>query len=364
MNARERNAKVREMLNSYYVLANDVSHTIDESAYSESMDYLFTTTAWGFREIVLVVVMAMKLDKNYRASKGFYDCKPRGIYETPIKEFLIEKNIPHRQSGPLNIAKAAKGLDKAWAAQRDPQAVAEKVLDIIDYLEDKPSTEKIDNVGVSLIRRLLNETQRVENLSVDLEPSEDPDKIFHLCYELITKTPDAGNTPQKISAFLLKNFHDSMGTGIVVTGEEDRASVTSTTSKKPGDVNEESADGEIYKVYEITVKSFGIPRIRDSYECVKAYNTANNSDIDEIIVVCRKQDCPNDLTNGGTGLYLGKYEYQNITYRYFDIFEWISTLLQRMTKLGRLHFYNDLNDYISDINTAETVKVLWRQLHS
>ena len=364
MKASERNALVIEMLEDLYTRANDESYTIDESGYADAMDYLFTTTAWGFREIILVVVIGMKLDENYRASTGLYDCEPRGIYEHPIKEFFIDKNIPHRQSGPLNIAKATKGLNEAWAAQRRPQEVADNVLTIINYLENKPTKKKTDDVGISLLRRLIRETQRVEELSVDLDPSEDPDWIFHLCHELIEKTPDAGNTPQKIAAFLLKSYHNSMKTGIVVTGEDDRASVTSTTSKKPGDVNEESPLGEIYKVYEITVKLFGLARIRDSYDCIVSYNNANNSEINEVLVVCRKQDCPPDIMSSSLGLYLGKYEYQNITYRYLEIYEWIAETLQRMTAEGRLAFYNDLNNYISDVNTAEAVKKLWKELHS
>ena len=105
----ERNQNVSNILNSLIAKAKDTTYTVDETSYKTSMDKLFTTDAWGFREIILVVVVGMKMDKAYKASTGLYDCNPRAIYEGPIKEFLIKNNIPHRKSGPLNIAKAAKG---------------------------------------------------------------------------------------------------------------------------------------------------------------------------------------------------------------------------------------------------------------
>ena len=102
----ERNERVRKILESLYKRAIATGVKIDESAYKDSLDKLFSTTAWGFREILLVVIIGMRLDRSFKASTGLYDCNPRAIYEGPIKEFLIEKEIPHRKSGPLNVAKA------------------------------------------------------------------------------------------------------------------------------------------------------------------------------------------------------------------------------------------------------------------
>ena len=58
----ERNEKVRQILDNLYNRAIDAGVEIDESAYKESLDKLFSTTAWGFREILLVVIIAMRLD--------------------------------------------------------------------------------------------------------------------------------------------------------------------------------------------------------------------------------------------------------------------------------------------------------------
>lgn len=358
----KRNASVNTILADIYSKAVDEKYIIDESEYKTSIDKLFKTSAWGFREILFVVVVGMKIDKTFRASTGLYDCNPRAIYEGPIKEFFIEKELPHRKSGPLNVAKATVGLDMTWAAQRRPLDVAEQVVTLVNYLEASESTDtRVTNMGVSLLRRLITCSETLSELSVEMEPSEDPDFLYFLCHELITKAPDAGNTPQKIAALLLQNYHTFFHTGINVTGSEDRASVTSTTSKKPGDINEECA-GAIYKVYEITVKPFDMARIRDSYDCIKIYNESHDTSIDEILVVCRKEDCPSDMISSTLSSYLGHLSYQNVTYRYLDIFEWIANLLQHMTPAGRKGFYLLLNSYIDELNTSATVKKLWNQL--
>ena len=131
----ERNERVRKILDSLYERAVDAGVEIDESAYRDSLEKLFSTTAWGFREILLVVIIGMRLDRAFKASTGLYDCNPRAIYEGPIKEFLIEKEIPHRKSGPLNVAKATVGLDMTWAAQRRPSDVAEEVVNLVNFME-------------------------------------------------------------------------------------------------------------------------------------------------------------------------------------------------------------------------------------
>ncbi len=362
----ERNEQIKNFLAELYNKAIDEECVVDESQYKEQLDELFTTSAWGFREILLVVIVGMKLDQNFTSSNALYDCNPRAIFGGPIKEFLIQKNIPHRKDGPLNIAKATVGLDLTWAAQRRPRAVAEQVVNLVEYLEDTSTdkTLKIENMGISLLRRLIAETKRIGELSVAIQETSDPVFLYDLCNELTTKAPDSGNTPQKIAAFLLKNYHKCIFSGVVVTGEEDRASVTSTTSKKPGDVNEESNDGTIYKVYEVTVKPFDIARIRDSYDCVSKYNEINETEIHEIVVICRTEDCPSEMELSNLHQYMGRYIYQDMVYYYCNIFEWYASMLQRMTDEGRCGFYFDLNNYINETNTSETVKRLWQQLHN
>lgn len=54
----------------------------------------------------------------------------------------------------------------------------------------------------------------------------------------------------------------------------------------------------------------------------------------------------------------------NIIYYYWNIYEWVCDILQRMTFGARSSFYEDFKTYISNINTAETVKKLWLKLHN
>ena len=362
----KRNTKVENYLEVLYEKANNDNYEIDESNYMGLLDTLFTTTTWGYREILLVVIVGIHLNDKYEASTDFYECSPRAIFEGPIKKFLISKGIPHRKSGPLNIAKATQALDSNWASRRGESDIANNVVKLVQYLEkdDNDITEKSSKIGVSLIRRLLNEKEEINKLSVNISPSEDPVLLYNFCYELITKSPDEGNTPQKIAFFLLESFHKSLDSGIKVTGGEDRASVTSTTSKKPGDVNEEFENGNIYKVYEITVKPFDLPRIIDSYDTIRLYNENNSQHIHEIIVICREEDSVDDLNKSDLKGYMGSYEHNDLIYYYWNIWEWIANLLQRMDSGGRMNFYSSLNDYINDFNTSASVKLLWKELHT
>lgn len=291
----ERNNLITQYLDSLYSKAIDDSYIVDESGYSERLDKLFVTQSFSYREVVLVSITGRWLNPNYSPYSSFYSCNPRAIYGGAIKQFLMKLGIPHTKDGVLNIAKAAPGLNENWAKQRRPSDVANAVVGIIKYIEKSKSDKTLDDLGVSLVRRLLNEAKKVEDLVVEIEPSSDPDFLYLLCEQLIQQVPDAGNTPQKIAALLLKSYHDSLDTGVVVTGSEDRASVTSTTSRKPGDINEESADGVIYKVYEITVKKFDEARIVDSCDSILKYNSANGANINEIVVICREKDCPDDM---------------------------------------------------------------------
>lgn len=332
--------------------------------YSNSLDALFSSTIWGYREILLVIFVAMKLDPTYRASVDFYKCKPRAIYEGPIKSFLLLKNLPHRKSGPLNIAKATEKLDGSWSSKRSEPDLANEVLKILAYLENTNRTPlDLDTFGTELLKRYKQVQMDLEELEIDYSPESDPHFLYDISRKLIEETPDAGNTPQRICGLLLKNFHSSINSNIEVTGYNDRASVTSTTSKKPGDINEESLSGSIYKVYEVTVKKFDQLRMQDSVDCISIYNTANKTEINEVIVLCRPVDCPAEMDVIGTNLCLGRSILNSITYYFWDIFEWIAMTLQHTTSDGRVTFYSELNEYISEVSTAKKVKELWKDIH-
>ena len=305
----------------------------------------------------------MLIDPELEASKNWYAFHPRGIYDKgPVKRFLMEHGIPHTKSGPLNITKAAN-INSAWAERRDSSDIANCVIDVVSYLESHNSISEIQEIGVSLIKKLLREAKRIQELSVEVKPSTDPDYISDLCIKLIDNVPDSGNTPQQIASKLLKYYHLSMHSEIRVTGGDDRASVTSTTSNKPGDVNEEWCN-RILKVYEITVKPFDEERIIDSYDCIEKFNQHSEQQIREVIVICRPKDCPNQIRTSGLSLYLGSIDHQNVRYYFWNIYEWVASMLQKMPDEGKEFFLRSLNCYINDANTSEAVKIEWRKLHN
>ncbi|MGG0755776.1 hypothetical protein [Brevibacillus laterosporus] len=357
----ERFIEVSQLLDQIVEKAKKKEYKVGPS-FSDDLNILFSTRNWGFREITLVIVVARLLNKDYKASEAFYECSPRSLYEQPIRKTLLSLNIPNRKSGPLNVAKATVGINDEWAGQRRPANVAAAVVRLVRWIESVSQIE-LEIFSVCLMDKFLSEAKRVESLAITLEPQTDPSFIYTLCNRLIQETPDAGNTPQRIFGLLLHAYHKTLGTGIVVTGYEDRASTTSTTSKKPGDVNEETEQGNILKIYEVTVKPFNHQRITESFETLKAYEEIYNTEINEVIVVCRKSDTPDDLVKTDLNGVLGKFIYQDVIYYFVDIYEWILHQLIKMPNNCKISFYKLLNEYVNHSNTSEEVKILWRDIH-
>jgi hypothetical protein len=358
----DRNTRVERLMRDALDRARRGDFSVSDETQAQ-IETLFETTTWGFREIMLVVVVGRLLDDGYRPGKALYDCNPRALYEGPMLGVLRVEGIPARKSGPLNIAKAAQGLSIEWAAQRRPKWVADEVVRLVKAIEGMDQTE-LEEFSAALHARFLKEASRVAALSVTAPPESDPQHLYEICVELINEVPDGGNTPQRIVGHLMEAYHTELQTGIVVTGHLDRASVTSTTSKKPGDINEEQADGTVLCVYEVTVKLFGGARMIDSYETVKRYSTGKALPIREVVVICRTSDVHPGIEpdNRISAIYLGKLEHQDLTYHFINIYEWIIAQLSRMPVDARLSFHQQLSEYIADANTSEAVKKHWADL--
>jgi hypothetical protein len=358
----DRNTRVERLMRDALGRARRGDFSVSDETQAQ-IETLFKTTTWGFREILLVVVVGRLLDDGYRPGKALYDCNPRALYEGPILGVLRAEGIPARKSGPLNIAKAARGLSREWAAQRRPKRVADEVVRLVEAIEGMDQTE-LEELSAALHARFLKEASQVAALSVTAPPESDPQHLYEMCANLIDEVPDGGNTPQRIVGHLMEAYHTELQTGIVVTGHLDRASVTSTTSKKPGDINEEQADGTVLCVYEVTVKLFGDSRMTDSYETVKRYSTGKASPIREVVVICRTSDVHPGIESDSriSSIYLGKLEHQDLTYHFINIYEWIISQLSRMPVDARLSFHQQLSEYIADPNTSEAVKKRWADL--
>lgn len=361
MSVDARKRKVTEIMNSLILNAKNKNFYLDP-IFEDDINNLFSTSVWGFREIVLVSGIATLLDSNFKASTNLYQCKPRAVFEECIRPILAEEGIPHRKSGPLNIAKAAQGLNAEWAAQRRPKKVALSVVKLVELMEGYAQKE-IENLMTFLLHQLLIEAVKVESLVLDLEPKEDPELLFNILVRLINETPDRGNTPQRIIGYLLDVYHKSLNTGIIVSGHEDSASTTNTTSKKPGDIQEVDKKGEIINIYEVTIKTFGQQRIDDSYASVVEYEKSSEKTIKDITVICKEENCPAEIDKSSTSGYLGKVKIENVEYFFIDIYEWIMLKLILMPPNVRLALHSTIDDYVSDYNTAEKVKILWKELN-
>ncbi len=111
------------------------------------------------------------------------------------------------------------------------------------------------------------------------------------------------------------------------------------------------------------MKPFDQHRIIESYDTLKQFEANTEIKVDEVTVICRKEDSLPEVKNTVGGIYLGKLQYQDITYQFVEIYSWIISQLARLTSDARVAFYMKLNDYISDPNTSEQVKLLWQALH-
>src|SRR5699024_3234002 len=161
-----------------------------------------------------------------------------------------------------------KSIDENWSEGKRPKEVAQAVVSLNKKIE-KMNINELENFLTILINRFAIEATRIDKLNLKIKPSENPILIFEICKQLINETPDGGNTPQRICGLALKNYLESIESKILIGNYEDSASVTNTTSKKPGDIIIESHMYEIKEIYEITCKPFDEQRLQDSYDSIK-----------------------------------------------------------------------------------------------
>jgi hypothetical protein len=316
----------------------------------------------GLREILLTVTVGRLLDCSYKTT-ALYDCNPRALFEGPIREVLDGHRIPRGKSGPLNMAKATKALDAAWAARRRPRDVALRVVQVAEAV-DSMSPGDLTGLGAAIAKLLLEEARRVDDLAVDLDPTEDPISLANMMAEMIIGVPDSGNTPQRIIGLLLDARERAKGSPVEVLGLNDRASVTSTTAKKLGDLALALPDGTVTAPMEVTVKPFNEPRAMEAAEAAHEYAEAAGMPVFEILVVCRPEDVHPDATRYSASSLMGLYAKDGIAFYFVNIFDWILGQLLEMPASARSEFHSQVNEYVADPSTRKAVKVIWRGLNS
>lgn len=361
LSAEVRNERIHSLLANLIKEAKKKKDIVYPSPFTEKeVEALFANHIWGHREITLTILLARLLDPTFKASEDFYSCHPRSIYEKPIRSLLRKNNIPHKKSGPLNVAKNSQKIDQIWAHNKRGDGMALVVAGLVKEIESVPPNV-LKKFTLAYVQRYLLEGKRVAKLKVVVKPNENPIFLYNLCRDLIINVPDGGATPQVVVGMLLDNFNISNNNGIRVTGHLDSVSTTNTTSKKPGDVVE-SMPNSSKRIYEITTKSFSSDRMIESYESVKDFDKANK--IAEVFVICRPEDLPPNLTKTSSISYLmGVTQHQDIHYYFIDIFGWMQEKLLFTAPEIRKKFYADLVTYINQTGTSEKVKKFFNGWH-
>lgn len=326
-----------------------------DSAEAES---LFQTSIWGHREIILTIIMARLLDSKFKASEDFYACNPRAIFEQPIRKALREYGIPHRKSGPLNVAKNSKKINRDWATDKHGGEIAMNVVKIVKKIESVSGAE-LKKFASAYIARYRQEAKRIKEMRIKLPPQENPIHISKLCVDLIDFVPDGGATPQIIVGLLMEAMNKDRKSSVVVSGHRDSVSTTNTTSKKPGDIIEKINDTSEL-IYEVTTKIFSDDRLIESHEAVMVYNPT----LKDVFVICRPQDVPKTLSSKGTSYIMATTQYRELAYYFINIYDYIQSAILFLTPSGRKLFYEEIITYVNNVNTAEKLKKYFKQWHS
>lgn len=302
--------------------------------------------------------MARLLDSKFKASENFYACNPRSIFEQPIRKAFREHGIPHRKSGPLNVAKNSKKINRDWATDKHGGEIAMNVVKIVKKIESV-SGDELKKFALAYVARYKQEAKRIKKMQVNLLPQENPIQIYKLCVDLIDSVPDGGATPQIIVGLLMESMNKDRKTPVIVLGHRDSVSTTNTTSKKPGDIVEKVSDAAEL-IYEITTKMFTSDRLIDSYESVMDYSKT----IKNVFVICRPQDVPETLSSREASYIMATTQYRELAYYFINIYDYIKSTIIFLTPNGRKFFYEELVVYVNNTNTAEKVKKYFKQWHS
>lgn len=358
MTTADRNKKIKQMLEEAALTRSPIEKLGEELI--NTTNEIFNSDVFGYREVIIVVVVAMLIDPKYKASKAFYDCNPRALYEGPIRDFFIFHAVPHRKSGPLNIAKATSRLDKSWAAQRRPLHIAEKVVEIVSRIE-KLSEKELNNYLQLLVSSFLQRASEVKEMLVEAPEIRNPFWLAKSFNRLISEVPDRGNTPQRVCGYLLESIHKSK-TEVIVLGADDSSSTTNTTSKKPGDILVVESN-EITHIIEITVKKFDSNRLHESSQSVFDYIDLGDLKLSTniITVISRLEDFHPEvemLRDKSMGI----LEHGQLKYIFIPINNWLSSMFASLTQIEIDDFIASWGEYVNNPNTDRKVKTLWKEL--
>jgi hypothetical protein len=323
------------------------------------LDEIFASKTLGFRELLATVLYARLLDPTFDPRVELYECNPRSLYELDICPVLEELGVPCGKSGPLNIAKATPALNQSWAGQRRPKSTADAVLVVIDDFMDMERDDLL-LLAADLGARFISEAVEVQASRNALHPNSSAVKLVAACRALIDFHTHGGAMPQTICGLLL-TVEFGYGPGApVVEGVFDSVSATNKTSNKVGDLSVETDDGEILRIYEVTVKGFGTQRIR---ECIHSLADFFDDEIPDgtiVLVLCRAEDVPDFARVDSSDSLIGEHEQSGVLFEFIDLYAWIAAKISELPLLQREAFFDALQDFINGPRINTTARVFWK----
>jgi hypothetical protein len=357
MNVSERNGLIDKLVRTRILAVR--GQKLDD-VRTQLFDELCNTGSSGFREVVLTCAVAWGVGIDFDPSIDFYQCNPRAIFENAIRPVLVQFKLPHKKSGPLNVAKNIKMLNKDWASGRRPQLAATAAVQVLERLikfrsTDSPQEFRNRTIIVLdvILMYLIAEAEALTALEVVPRTDMSLYCVHELLNQFIVYAADAGNTPQMIVGLVLNQLHLSDGLKLNFEG---RACETNLTAKKPADIWLEAPDNKILHLYEVTVKPIDQNRLEDSADSVIAHGRGFN----EVVWLCR---IPTDIEtlNLSKG---GIKEWKGVRFEFVDLSQWLLCVLELIGSGGRESLILALNAYVASPNVSKNTKEVWKRLNT
>jgi hypothetical protein len=352
-----RNANARSYVSARLNDAKSFSPSSSFFANHAKADKILTNLipikANGFRGVVLTVIVGMYLDAKFNPTANFYDCNPRSIFEKGIFYALTEHRIPCGKSDPLNVAKNAQQLDIAWAKGRRPEGAAMAVVEFIKLLWENKGTTKFDELIKLFFLRLYQYGQFVESQNVAINYS---DSIFYgastanKLSKFVIECAEGGALTQFVVGLLISKFRQGNNNFASVDGYDESVFGTNTTSKKPADVWEVMADGELGKLYEITVKVIDEKRLDDCVDALRQLDILDK----EVIFIC---DIPSNIST--LNVVNGVLLHNGVAFQFVDIESFIKSIFVTLSVDEQAGYLSELQDFVFSVSRAVATKQYW-----
>lgn len=356
MNVSERNALAKQFItdrldsvsnfNENYFSSNLANYP----RVSTILENLIEVKAMGFRGVVATAITGKYLDSDYDPLTNFYGCNPRSIFEQGIF-YGFEGRVPCGKSDPLNVAKNAKVLDEEWANGKRPHIAA---LAVVEYLRELDRAVTNWEILVDFFFfRLKSYADKVASIPIAV-PTESglSNQLFaSKLVRFVNEYPESGTVPQLVVYKLLYGIYAD--SSVNVDGGGESVFGTNTTSKKPADLWL-SIDGEIFNLFEVTVKKVNYKRLDDCLQSLSSVGYLGH----QISFICR---LPTDVAEL-QGYQNGVLTYKGKTFNFVDIDCFIRTTIALLSGDQIKNVQKSFIEFLGEINRPIATKEGWSKI--